>query len=99
MSSSAVLPVKVPPIGRLILAVSSADHGCPFFHLLSLFCVMIFQLRPIRRSLCLVPLFCWLRSANSSVVHFLADLAAKSFAWWFNDFHHWRHQRASIDSN
>lgn len=79
MSSSAVLLVKVPPIGRLILAASSADLGCPFSHLLSPSCVMIFQLRSIRRSLCLVPLFCWLRSANSSVVHFLADLAAKKF--------------------
>ena len=56
MSSPVVLPVKVPPIGVLILAASSANLGLSI--LLPVITILRddFRLRPIGRSLCAAPL-------------------------------------------
>jgi hypothetical protein len=52
MSSSAVLPVKVPPIGVLILAASSANLGLSILSPVITTLRDDFSARPIGRSLC-----------------------------------------------
>ena len=64
MSSSAVLPGKVPSIWVLIVAASSANLGLSILSPVITILRDDFWLLPIGRSLCLAPLCCRLRSAN-----------------------------------